>query len=69
MGPVVVLAALGMLVCGCGNTAAEERRSFVDRNGRICSYVLVTESDDEEVDLDVSDLDCDFPTPAASPSR
>ncbi|WP_119730273.1 hypothetical protein [Thermomonospora amylolytica] len=67
-GLVAALTVAGVLTGGCGGTVSESRRSFVDRHGRICTYVLITESEGDEADWDVSDLECDFPPPTPAPS-
>jgi hypothetical protein len=48
----------------------DRKRSFTDKHGRACAYILIKEADG---DKDVEDIDCDFPpssvsTPSPSPS-
>lgn len=69
MAAVVVVTGAGTL-CGCGTEDAVEERSFTDRSGRACTYVLVRdrEQEDEVDDLDARNIDCDHP-PSPSVSR
>ncbi|SEF58256.1 hypothetical protein SAMN04489712_101498 [Thermomonospora echinospora] len=69
-GLVAALVVVGVLTSGCGNgnTATEDRRTFIDRHGRVCTYIFITESEGDSVDSDVSDLECDFPPPPPTPS-
>ncbi|RAY13052.1 hypothetical protein DPM19_21345 [Actinomadura craniellae] len=58
-----LLAAAGLALSGCGEKAIE--RSFTDRHGRVCTYVMV---EDWEGDKDVGNISCEFPrSPAPSP--
>ncbi|MEO3827966.1 hypothetical protein [Actinomadura sp. B10D3] len=67
MAAVVVVGA-GMLA-GCGTSSNVVEKSFTDRNGRACTYVVVRDVEDEgtEDDYDVHNIDCDYPpSPSAS---
>ncbi|MFF5258738.1 hypothetical protein ACFY4C_07315 [Actinomadura viridis] len=64
---VVAVAGAGMLG-GCGGAPGDVvvERSFTDRHGRACTYVLVQdwEYDDEGRavrEVDAENIDCDYP--------
>ncbi|WP_433328013.1 hypothetical protein [Spirillospora sp. CA-294931] len=58
-------AAMTLSACGSGGVVVE--RSFTDRHGRACTYVIVEEpgDDNEGVDLDAANIDCDPPPSGA----
>ncbi|MEO5874808.1 MAG: hypothetical protein ABIS86_14210 [Streptosporangiaceae bacterium] len=59
---VGALAAAGLLLTGCGEKV--EERSFTDRYGRVCTYVLVKEWDGGK---DVGNISCEYPRVTPSP--
>ncbi|GAA3240594.1 hypothetical protein [Actinocorallia longicatena] len=63
VGRVVGVGLAVLLVGGCGEKAVE--RSFIDRHGRVCTYVMVEEWDG---DRDVGNISCEFPPASWSPS-
>ncbi|MCP9951263.1 hypothetical protein [Actinomadura madurae] len=68
MAAVAVVVGAGVLT-GCGGGSNVVEKSFTDRNGRACTYVVVNEVEDEgsEYDYDVHNIDCDYPpSPSAS---
>jgi hypothetical protein len=68
MVAAAVVAGAGTLA-GCGNSDGVVEKSFTDRSGRVCTYVLVQDVDDDggAPDLDARNIDCDYPpSPSAS---
>jgi hypothetical protein len=55
----ISLLTAAALVCGCGSGDVLVEKSFTDRHGRACTYVLVKEA--AEDDFDAGNIDCDYP--------
>ncbi|MFF5258737.1 hypothetical protein ACFY4C_07310 [Actinomadura viridis] len=60
---VVVLGVACLALSGCGGEKAVEK-SFTDKHGRACTYVMV---EGRNGDKDVANLSCEYP-PSPSPS-
>jgi hypothetical protein len=62
--PRLLAITLAVLALGaCGESVVE--RSFTDKHGRVCTYVMVKEANGGK---DVQNLSCEYPrTPPPSP--
>jgi hypothetical protein len=74
MSMIVPFAGAGLLG-GCGAEDVVLEKSFTDRQGRACTYLLVQDWEQDDNggrnlhDLDARNIDCDYPPQSAATER